>query len=614
MKTYTRTKNRIYLKSISHPRSNIQREWSSMGSPYLSKGESITLTTHRIGVESVPYDVMLTTHRLTLIDSRYARFEPLMIAFEDILTVKSGSASTGEPVIILTYTGADENIQVMNLIFMQQPGEHRKHERDIWVKKLMESIIAGREKPAETEEEPIPEPGAIKASIRRWVAPEGIALHTPFASKQSEQPEITIIPDDEGALSGMQEFPVQEGFFEDKDDSEPASPEMAGQAWDRTEYSYGGTDEDGEDGITSSVPEDLDPLQKFQTIVIPFKSLETPTSNNSPGNQKTGEEPQKISEDVILAAVRSIVPEEGSSHGEDKDSNAKMQAGADSGSGMITGDPADALSISGPVEEEYTEERQAPESSRIISEEPLMNEPTEEPPATETEASSLPEKSLQEIRSELKKPGDTIPVSGGPAETAVSTAPVREQRDGRKDPHSPGAPPAGSFRGSIRIILIIMGILVLTGIFVVIFSYTGNGGTVQGTSVVPAVTGEPDKSPEVLTIPALGAGFRVIYEGDFAGEIGNPGQMKAIYGTGDTFFPVQKYNGLVQASIQKQDNTGKTLTLEVYNDAKMIYTRNVSTPGGALDILIDTRTGTIAGMTPTKAVSNETGQNRPMYF
>jgi len=154
---------------------------------------------------------------------------------------------------------------------------------------------------------------------------------------------------------------------------------------------------------------------------------------------------------------------------------------------------------------------------------------------------------------------------------------------------------------------------VLAGVIVLVVSF--NPLNIVGSPVTPAtpiVTVQPTTAPAMLSIPAQGAGFRVIYSGDFTGEVGNPGRMKVVSGKGDSFFPVQYNNGLVQASIQKQDNSGTILTVEVYNNGKMIYTRSANTPMAQLDVLVDVRTGSVAGMTPT--AENPNPQSTPMYF
>ncbi len=60
------------------------------GGPYLESGESIILTTDRIRVNSVQYDMLLTTRNLILVDVGHTRFQPLMYPLLSILSVKGG--------------------------------------------------------------------------------------------------------------------------------------------------------------------------------------------------------------------------------------------------------------------------------------------------------------------------------------------------------------------------------------------------------------------------------------------------------------------------------------------------------------------------------------------
>ncbi|WP_321506372.1 hypothetical protein [uncultured Methanoregula sp.] len=572
-----------------------------MSSPYLISGESITMTTHRVDVDAIPYDVMLTTQRLTLIDSRYARFEPLMIAFEDILTVKSGTASPGDPVIILSYIGADDIPREMNLIFSQQPGEHRKRERDIWVKKLMEAIIAGREDQEKTEEDPAAGPDGLQPSIRRWVAPEGIALHTPSAAKETDQPEITIVPDEEDHLfrqpQKKEPGDVPEVFQNPGEDDKPGeynsdiSPEN--KRPERTEYDYGEAFEEEEGGGTPSPLPEQGGLQKFQTIVIPFVPATAPDNRELPTQGLIPEEPEKIPGDTILAAVHSLMP--------------KKPAGKEQGEEQQIG------SVFSPsAARPGTVEPDADEKHISTTAEPVREESTGAPgdPKAAVADSGKKTKSRKKSRKRAAPAGEST--KGG---KGVTEPPAVQQGSDRKDPHQAAAPLPGSRPGIVTIILVLVVLIALAVGILLILNYSqGSNGASQGQAAVHAVTSRTTPVPATPIIPADSTGFRVIYPGDFAGEVGIPGSMKILSGTGDVYFPVQKNNRLVQASIQKQDNSGDTLTIEVYAYGKMIYTKSVSTPGGSLDILIDTTTGSIAGMTPTKPAGVQTTQSKPLYF
>jgi len=74
-----------------------------MGSPYLNSGEAIILTTNRVSADAVPYDVMLTSERIFLIDNRNARFEPRIIPLSVILSVQGGKTPALDPVITLLF-------------------------------------------------------------------------------------------------------------------------------------------------------------------------------------------------------------------------------------------------------------------------------------------------------------------------------------------------------------------------------------------------------------------------------------------------------------------------------------------------------------------------------
>jgi len=607
-----------------------------MGSPYLNSGESITMTTHRVGVDSIPYDVMLTTHRLTLIDSRYARFEPLMIAFEDILTVKSGAVSTGEPVILLSYTDGDGAAREMNLIFSQQPGEHRKHERDLWVKKLMESIIAEREEPPAPDECPAAEPEGLQPSVRRWVAPEGIALHTPFAAKETAQPEITIVPDDKGFLferAALPEEPAepQEDLYTDLtgetgpgENSSYPKPEPVGSAAESTGYEYGETDEDGEDEFIPAPAPDPDALHGFRTIVIPFVPVSEPVSSIPLPHGGTDESPH-VPAETILAAVQSLIPKEPAIAEPDDVPEPEEPIGPESRPESLEV-PVPAFVTTAP-----DEHMPGSGSSPVSVPEPVIIEPVvemkhdksppteptrDESPVIQNSPDEVPDAPVNPPADRNEAPGPSSHSDKLPVQTHELDSPAGSGRGaGNRVPREPEDFGSGGQRGTITLLLVIMGVLALAGIIVLAVIFTPlTIGVSQGPVTVPAMTTPPVTTPAVITIPAEGAGFRVIYPGDYSGEVGNPGMMKMVSGSGDLFFPVRKNDGLVQATIRKQDNSGNILVVEVYNNGKMIYTRSVSTPRGSIDILIDARTGMIPGMTRSTAAVNQTGEGKLMDY
>jgi hypothetical protein len=165
-----------------------------MDSPYLEHGESIILTTDRVSINSAQYDVLLTTRYLILVDVRYAQFQPQKIPLLEILSVKGGKTAVGDQVITLYFsdTSLTGGSGQMNLIFSRYSGEQRDRERDEWLKKLMECIVAVRQETIGPKTNPAQDTG-IRPATRRTIAPEMQLPHTTVINIRPEPVELSII-------------------------------------------------------------------------------------------------------------------------------------------------------------------------------------------------------------------------------------------------------------------------------------------------------------------------------------------------------------------------------------------------------------------------------------
>jgi hypothetical protein len=455
-----------YLKSISSQTTkNTREESGKMGDQYLESGESIIMTTHHVSVDYVEFDLMLTTRRLILIDSQYARFEPRNIPFADIATVNSGRIPTGEPVLTITMNARDDAgaVVTINLIFIQQPDEKRKQERDEWLKKIMEYIVTARQNTTYTEVPAADQNQGIQPSMRRWLAPEV------FGPKKDVAPvlpaTLTVIPEP---------LPVVEPAQFSHEEPEYSSPE--------------------------TVPsKEISPA----TLVVPHKQSEIP--------------------EIIVP----VVAEPG-------------HYGVDVGSGT-TGN----------------EERLSP---------------PEEVPAT----GNAPD-------------GEHLPPD-------IATP-------------LPQVPFINRWHWGIVIAAIIIVVIAIAG-----------SGTFQSPAQVPPVA--PTETLPVTTIPAItttivspptvpqtGVWVQVSYPGKFGGWIGNAGDLLPVSGTGTRFYKVPVSGELVQASIQKQDNTGDTLILTIYRNGTVITNRSTRKPLGTIDVLIDPMTGNPPGIPQVPTTAPGSGQN-----
>ena len=109
------------------------------------------------------------------------------------------------------------------------------------------------------------------------------------------------------------------------------------------------------------------------------------------------------------------------------------------------------------------------------------------------------------------------------------------------------------------------------------------------TAATTLVTAPPPAAAEVI-IPQTGVWIRVKYEGSFSGSAGAPGRFTPITGTGDTVRQLSVKNEIVSAIIQKEDNTGRKLTVEIYDGGKLIKSGSVTAPKGTVNINADLRT------------------------
>ena len=295
-----------------------------MADTYLNSGETIILTTPRISVGSAIFDMMLTTRRIILVDNRYARFEPQMIPFSTILTVKGGKIPTGEPVISISCSDTDspDESTATNLIFSQQPAEQRKQERDLWVKKIIELVISARQNSIDSDSLPADQDTGMRPSVRRWIAPDHLRPHSSVIKTPPEVTEVVVTQDDLDTSLSLDDTDLSSGT--------PAleRPEMTeartvAEEQTRGSGSSGGT---GEDVETSPVAGEEDSENRGKdgspaTTESPGsqtgvpESSAGPTPAESPGDgsdlmplNQTGS--QDSLADTILLAAKSLISDE----------------------------------------------------------------------------------------------------------------------------------------------------------------------------------------------------------------------------------------------------------------------------------------------------------------
>jgi hypothetical protein len=83
------------------------------------------------------------------------------------------------------------------------------------------------------------------------------------------------------------------------------------------------------------------------------------------------------------------------------------------------------------------------------------------------------------------------------------------------------------------------------------------------------------------------------------GDVGDPGFLQHVGGSGNKFYKIGNSDGFVQVSLQKLDYSGETLAAWIYRNGTLIYNRSVRAPKGEIQILVNSRTGEQPGVTPT---------------
>ena len=200
-------------------------------------------------------------------------------------------------------------------------------------------------------------------------------------------------------------------------------------------------------------------------------------------------------------------------------------------------------------------------------------------------------KTVEEQLSEINKD-----VRSAEHELVGSPAPNADSVPAAISPPDPIIPK--STYHTIQNAAIVIVILVVLGVAAIGSFNLLNSGQTPPPVVIPIVTVQPTPTPVPTLVPADGVWVRIEYPGTFIGEVGNPEIMHPAYGSGVRIYKILWNDRLVRAFAQKQENTGDTLNIEIYNNGTLIKSSSTRAPKGSVDILIDPTTGQPPGVKP----------------
>ena len=150
-----------------------------------------------------------------------------------------------------------------------------------------------------------------------------------------------------------------------------------------------------------------------------------------------------------------------------------------------------------------------------------------------------------------------------------------------------------------KIAAIILVIVVIIGVVVVIGQITKgktqpsqNLGTtsVMTTVETPIPTPIPTPTPvptlvprPQYIIPSTGTWVRIQYPGNFAGYIRIRGIFTQVNDTVEQFIQLPASDGVISGSIGKQDGSVDNLTVGIYKNGALVFTKNTRKPLGEID-------------------------------
>jgi hypothetical protein len=530
--------------------------------PELYSDESVVLQAQNVKVKSVSFEVVLTTRRLVLIDTKKNSIPPQEINLATLKDVESGENAIRDPTITISIITISGNTRQMVLTFSKTSGGERRRECDDWVRALRQNITSTIYHPV--SQVPLP----------REQEPTS-AVQPPAAQPPAHSPhriEITNTPPPKKRI-------------------ETARPMKK---------------------IAEAAP----------AMPIPVETTSLPTGSfcNRCGNRVPPES-------VFCNRCGTPVVQDSDSFNPPLEQVAVMpqQPAPAVGQVQITTDVGSAA----------TDKKDRPIEEVIHSIEPLIEDSVPRTAPAPLVPSKMPQYSPQPAEvvpsaqvlhatdistpdtadAGTEAPGVLLPAVQWPvlskaAEEVVSPPPPATPVP---SPISEPLPPTPQKKGSFTMIAVLAFVVlaVIAGVFVFMQGQPGTPGiipTPQNTVVattIPPTTGpagvtttNPTVTPQQVTtssplVPESGVYLVITYANVYSGEIGTPGRLREISGTGTRIYQIFTSDGPVVVNIQKDDGSPAELAVDVYKDANLVKHVATTSPKGIIEIQASLKTVTV---------------------
>ena len=535
-----------------------------MSYPELYSDERVVLQAQNVKVKSVLFEVVLTTRRLVLIDTKKNSIPPQEINLATLKDVESGENAIRDPTLTISIITISGNTRQMVLTFSKTSGGERRRECDEWVRALRQNITS-----------------TVYHPVTQGPAPKD-AEHIQAAQHTAVQPPEHV----QAVQHPVVQPPVPAPHRLETPNTPPPKRRI----------------------------EIAQPMKKIveaaPTMPVPVETSSLPTGSfcNRCGNRVPPES-------VFCNRCGTPVVKDTDSGDVPMVEFAAPPAPAESAVPQVQVAPS-------PNFPTITDKKERPIENVIHSIEPLIEGSV---PRT-APAPLVPAKQVHHTPPvEMAEPADQIEAPAAtPEETGDAAAvpqpgdvqwPVLSQSGITNPTASPAVPVTPPLSRPIppatlppqKIPFKLIGVIAI-GILVVI---AGVFFFMQGQNGTPAVTPTPDitvpattiTSTTILTIPkttqqiitqqevtppparipASGVYVKVMYSGKYSGSVGTPGRLREITESGGPFYQISTSDGPVVVSIQKSEGSSTKMEVDVYKDGTLIKHAETVAPRGLIE-------------------------------
>jgi hypothetical protein len=530
--------------------------------PELYSDERVVLQAQNVKVKSVSFEVVLTTRRLVLIDTKKNSIPPQEINLATLKDVESGENAIRDPTITISIITISGNTRQMVLTFSKTSGGERRREAEDWVRALRQNITTTVHLPVSqpagrTEKAPQPVPSASPPAPPQppAQAPHRIEVtNTPPPKKRIEiaRPMKKIMESAPAMPVPVETSSLPTGSFCNRCGNRvPPDSAFCNRC---------GTPVIHDTGESGYLPPEGVPVPPQQPVP-PVQQVSVPAPQ-APG----------------MAADRNSRPIEQVIH-----------------------------SIEPLIEGSIPRTTPAPLVPARQVQYGLPAEPAE--PAGQILQSATPE-----TPAASGQPGEVqwpvLSKSGFPDLQPAAPAAVPQA------PSAPGSPlpsPPGKVSLKLVAVLALAILAVIAGVYIfmqpqpaapvvtpapettVPVTTQATTITTVATTAVPATTLQPVTTP-APAIPQTGVWVRIAYPNKYSGTVGTPGSwLRDVADSGDHFYQIATTNGPVVATIQKSDGSSAQLAIDIYKDGVLMKHASTTAPMGTLDV----QTGFLTTTAPT---------------